>query len=404
MRYPRVLMFLLPILVLGCAEVQSIRQEIPWQKVESDIPGDNALIFFVRPFASAASGATYKIQINDKDIASLRTNSYVSRLVSAGELRVSAELTQVYMPMPIIDDLLIKKPELTMQVEPGEIVFVEVKVAFSGGPKLRVVDRATGEELVEKTTSRKIPKEEAAKPVEITYNISEAQLIDRLGQDSIADHWYQVDGQNYKTKKFYFRYRDYFGNIRHAEYIALLQSDSLIAFAEQQDTGDCLTPDCFRNRTAALLEVRLQQERLSDELQQARWSTAAEKELRQKKQTEGMAELAGALSSPEGIAGVVILAAPLMIAEVLHDPSVLRLQASCADDWLVGQEQAETLPLGSSYSEIMELVSRWNTDWDEHRWNSEIRDVIIDSAHGCPHMTLRFDQDALRSVKVLQYQ
>jgi hypothetical protein len=137
--------------LVGCVTEPQIRKEIPWQQIKADIPSTSALVYVVRPFAHGAAGTAYKIQINGEHIADLKTGTFITHAVPAGDVSVYAAIVQNIFTIGL-DQLFVKKPELTIQAHPGEIVFVNVEVAFSGGPKLSIVDSATGKRLVEEST------------------------------------------------------------------------------------------------------------------------------------------------------------------------------------------------------------------------------------------------------------
>ena len=139
--------FLAVFLFTGCAGSPQVREEIPWQKVKVEIPADKALVYIVRPFSWVGGVQQYKISINGAHVANLETGTYFSYLVPSGEVHVSAET------IPSIYNLglglaFMGKPVLTPKAGPREIVFINVEVSFSGGPKLTSVESGLGERLV----------------------------------------------------------------------------------------------------------------------------------------------------------------------------------------------------------------------------------------------------------------
>jgi hypothetical protein len=142
-----VLVFLAGFLVTGCANSPRVSEEIPWQQVKAEIPAGKALVYVVRPFSNAAAGNKYSIRINGTHIVDMKTGTYFSYLAPAGEVHISAETVPNILNLGLALAFM-GKPELTSKAGPGEIVFINVEVAFSGGPKLTSVESGLGERLV----------------------------------------------------------------------------------------------------------------------------------------------------------------------------------------------------------------------------------------------------------------
>lgn len=134
-------------MLTGCASAPQVTEEIPWQQVKAQIPADNSLLYVVRPSSYVGSGQRYKIAINGNHVADIETGKYFSQLVPSGTVRISAETIPSLLNFGL-GLLLMDKPELTLKAGSGEIIFINVEVAFSGGPKLTVVESGIGESLV----------------------------------------------------------------------------------------------------------------------------------------------------------------------------------------------------------------------------------------------------------------
>lgn len=147
MRIPSHALLVLMMLT-GCASTPQVKEEIPWQQVKAQIPADNALLYVVRPSSYVGSAQRYKITINGNHAADIETGKYFSQLVPSGTVRISAETIPSLLNIGL-GLALMGKPEVILKAGSGEIVFINVEVAFSGGPKLTLVESGIGERLVE---------------------------------------------------------------------------------------------------------------------------------------------------------------------------------------------------------------------------------------------------------------
>lgn len=139
--------FLAVFLFTGCAGSPQMSEEIPWQQVKTEIPADKALVYVVRPYGFMGSANQYTININGNYVASLETGTYFSYLVPSGEVHVSADTVPNILNLGLARAFM-GKPEMTLKAGPGKIIFINVEVSFSGGPKLTSVESGLGERLV----------------------------------------------------------------------------------------------------------------------------------------------------------------------------------------------------------------------------------------------------------------
>lgn len=140
------------IMLVGCAATPPSpheSEEVPWQQVKTQIPPGSSLLYVVRPANLSSSANRYKIRINGVHVADMQTGSYFSYQVPAGDVNISAETVPSFMNFGLALAMM-GKPSLVLTTIPGEIYFVNVGVAFSGGPTLSVVESEKGKSLVTK--------------------------------------------------------------------------------------------------------------------------------------------------------------------------------------------------------------------------------------------------------------
>lgn len=171
--------FLVGLLISGCASTPQLNEEIPWQQIKAEIPVGKGLICVIRPFDHAASLKKYSISINGVHVADMRTGTYFCYQVPSGEVRISAETTPT---TPTIFDLglakvFMGKPELNLKTRTEEVLFVNVEVAFSGGPKLASIESALGERLAKESS-----KIEVTVQPTITGSSASGVLLDNTTQ------------------------------------------------------------------------------------------------------------------------------------------------------------------------------------------------------------------------------
>ena len=111
------------------------------------------VIYFVRPAKVAASGQHYIINIQGKPVAVMETGTYFPYLVPSGKIDISAKSKPSILNFGLALAFM-AEPELTLMTSPGKTYYINVGVAFSGGPTLTSVNSQVGEPLVKK--SRKI--------------------------------------------------------------------------------------------------------------------------------------------------------------------------------------------------------------------------------------------------------
>lgn len=153
MRKPSHVLLVL-MLLTGCASTPQVTEEISWQQAKAQIPADNVLLYVVRPSSYLGSAQRYKITINGKHAADIETGKYFPQLVPPGTVRISAETIPSLLNFGL-GLAFMGKPELILKAGSGEIVFINVEVAFSGGPKLTVVESEIGERLVKNASKTK---------------------------------------------------------------------------------------------------------------------------------------------------------------------------------------------------------------------------------------------------------
>ncbi len=129
----------------GCATSPPVH--ISWNDLETKIPGDRSLIYFVRPESIMAGSQIYAIRANRQAVVDINTGYSCAYLTAPGQVKISAKTApsaaRVLAPFTTIDT-----PVLEVKAEPGRIVFVKIGVSFFGGPTLEQVDTATGQRLV----------------------------------------------------------------------------------------------------------------------------------------------------------------------------------------------------------------------------------------------------------------
>jgi len=110
---------------------------------------EQALIYLFWP-SRIGSGNIYKISINDDHVANIRNGSRFPFVVEPGKARIHAQtkanLFNIGLPL-----LLMDKPDLDVELGPGEVYFIEIKVGLSGGPELIPVNRTAGIKGIKKT-------------------------------------------------------------------------------------------------------------------------------------------------------------------------------------------------------------------------------------------------------------
>lgn len=146
-------LILVGLLAAGCASKPPVREEIPWQQVKAQIPAGQVRVYAVRPFSNAAAGNQYSIRINGEHMTNIRTGSYFSCLVPSGDIKISAATVPNIFNIGLAQTLM-GRPELTLKADAGEIVFINIGVAFSGGPVLGSAEPELGKRLV--SEARKI--------------------------------------------------------------------------------------------------------------------------------------------------------------------------------------------------------------------------------------------------------
>ena len=143
------------LVVTGCTnDPQVIEKTALQQKHEKiHIPPNKSLLYIVRPARIAASGQHYKININGKHIAVMETGTYFPYLIPSGTVDISAESKPSILNFGLALAFM-AKPKLTLTALQGKTYFINVGVAFSGGPTLTHISQEDGEPLVHK--ARKI--------------------------------------------------------------------------------------------------------------------------------------------------------------------------------------------------------------------------------------------------------
>jgi hypothetical protein len=149
--------FLGATLLVGCAETPPVSEEINFETVKSQIPAGNSLLYVVRPAAYSGSANLYKMSINGTHVLDLKTGTYFSYLVPAGEVRVNSETVPSILNFGLALAFM-GKPELTFKTDEKEIYFIDVEVGFSGGPVLSKVESSVGESLVRKAKKVQVQK------------------------------------------------------------------------------------------------------------------------------------------------------------------------------------------------------------------------------------------------------
>lgn len=149
--------FLSAILLVGCAETPPVTEEINFKTVKSQIPAGSSLLYVVRPTAYGGSANLYKMSINGTHVLDMKTGTYFSYLVPAGEVRVNSETVPNILNFGLALAFM-GKPELTFKTDEKEIYFIDVEVGFSGGPVLSKVESSVGESLVRKSKNVQIQK------------------------------------------------------------------------------------------------------------------------------------------------------------------------------------------------------------------------------------------------------
>ena len=102
-------------------------------------PADKALVYLIRPERFMAAAQTYRVSVNGEPAADLRNGSYCVRPMGPGQVRIHAKaLIRPWMGPLMIATL--GQSELALDAAPGQRYFIDVEVAFSGGPELRLAN------------------------------------------------------------------------------------------------------------------------------------------------------------------------------------------------------------------------------------------------------------------------
>ncbi len=158
------LALVIPALLWGCAGTPT--EPVPWQQVRAEIPAGMARLYVaIRPSSGAAGAQLY---INDEFAAWMREAGCSTYVVAAGRIQILSKSTDP------INRLLWGKSELSLDVAPGDIVFVDVKTGFFGSPELQRVDTVLGEQLIQKIGNCVRRPFDVTSPVEAVNLVSEA--------------------------------------------------------------------------------------------------------------------------------------------------------------------------------------------------------------------------------------
>lgn len=132
-----------------------IEKEALQQKQEKiHIPAKKSLVYIVRPYSYVASAQQYKININGKDAAVIKTGTFFPYLVPSGNVNISAE-TEASILNFGLGLLMMEKPTLTLSTLPGKTYYINVEYTFSGGPKLTHISPQEGAPLVKEAKKLK---------------------------------------------------------------------------------------------------------------------------------------------------------------------------------------------------------------------------------------------------------
>jgi Protein of unknown function (DUF2846) len=146
----RILGLVLVAVISGCAAPQP---RIEWQDVERGIPSGHGLVYFVRPSSVLAGLQTYEVKVNGERISQVDTGHYFTYLAAPGKLSLSAQ-TSLTAASLLAAPTLIGSAKLELDVQSGEISFVEIGVAFFGGPTLERIEADKGKVLVNKAVEQ----------------------------------------------------------------------------------------------------------------------------------------------------------------------------------------------------------------------------------------------------------
>ncbi len=138
-------------LIAGCAETPAPSTEAtpasvaPVQSTAPSrisVPQGRALVYFFRPAVFAGSANTYRVSIDGRPVADIRSGTRASVPVSPGKTVLSAET----VPNPLNFGLglaMMERPVLSVEARAGTAVFVEIGTGFAGGPSFTLTDEAT---------------------------------------------------------------------------------------------------------------------------------------------------------------------------------------------------------------------------------------------------------------------
>ncbi len=116
------------------------------------LPEGRALLYFVRPSGGMGGGSNvYKISVEGKRVTNLKNRGRFAYVVPPGTVEIAAATVPNLLNIGLAL-LLMGRPKMILELEPGGTYFIEVKVDLAGGPKLVPVDEERGLELIRATT------------------------------------------------------------------------------------------------------------------------------------------------------------------------------------------------------------------------------------------------------------
>jgi hypothetical protein len=114
-------------------------------------PPDAALIYIVRTSRFLSAANSYRLNVNGVPVADMGSGEFVTCVVAPGMTQILAQpLPRMLMgPMALA---MMETSELALDAKPGRVYFVDVQIAFSGGPSLVVSNEADSRAGIKGTT------------------------------------------------------------------------------------------------------------------------------------------------------------------------------------------------------------------------------------------------------------